>query len=57
VDFDPDRTMFVDDSLPVLQSAATYGVKHPVVIARPDTSRPRRNESEFVSVEGLSELL
>ncbi|MDH4125630.1 MAG: GMP/IMP nucleotidase [Gammaproteobacteria bacterium] len=57
VDFDPERTMFIDDSLFVLRSAASYGVRHPVAIARPDTSRPRRENSDFVSVDGLSELL
>lgn len=57
VDFDPERTMFVDDSRPVLRSAATYGVRHPVAIARPDTSRPRHDDLEFVSVDGLNDLL
>jgi putative hydrolase of the HAD superfamily len=57
VEFDPARTMFVDDSHFVLRSAATYGVRHPVAIARPDTSRPRREASDFVSVDGISELL
>ena len=57
VDFNPAKTMFVDDSLVVLRSAARYGVRHPVAIAWPDTSRPRRDAGDFVSVEGLSELL
>ncbi len=57
VDFDPERTMFVDDSPFVLRSAATYGVRHPVAIVRPDTTRPRRENSDFVSVDGLNDLL
>ena len=54
--FDPETTMFVDDSRPVLKSAATYGVRHPVAISRPDTSRPPMEHDEFVSVEGISQL-
>jgi len=56
-DFDPATTMFVDDNQTVLQSAATYGVQHPVAISRPDTSRPRHDASEFVAVEGLADLI
>jgi putative hydrolase of the HAD superfamily len=55
-DFDPATTMFVDDSHPVLKSAATYGVRHLVAISRPDTSRPARDSEDFVSVAGISEL-
>lgn len=55
--FDPETTMFVDDSHPVLESAATFGVKHPVAIRHPDTSRPPRDPSTFVSVSGIRELL
>ena len=55
--FDPQTTMFVDDSEPVLQSAATYGVRHPVAISRPDSTAPPRTANGFVSIEGLSELL
>lgn len=57
VDFDPERTMFVDDSPFVLRSAASYGVRHPVAIAWPDTSRPRRENGDFVAVDGLNDLL
>jgi len=55
--FDPETTMFVDDSHPVLKSAATYGVAHPIAISRPDTSMPHNDHDEFVSVEGISELI
>ena len=54
--FDPETTMFVDDSYPVLASAAKYGVRHPVAISRPDTSRPPSDHEGFVSIEGISEL-
>ena len=54
--FDRETTMFVDDSHPVLASAATYGVEHLVTITRPDTSEPLRESADFVGVEGVSEL-
>ena len=55
--FDPATTLFVDDSVPVLRSASTYGVEKLVAISRPDTSVPHRKPSEFVEVEGVRELL
>ena len=56
-DFDPQATMFVDDSRPVLRSAATFGVDKLVAITRPDTSKPHREGSGFVEVEGVGDLL
>ncbi len=56
-DFDPATTMFVDDNPEVLGSAATYGVRHPVAITRPDSSAPARDDIDFVSIEGVSDLL
>ena len=55
--FDPATTMFVDDSHPVLRSAASYGVAKLVSISRPDTSEPHRESGDFVEVEGVSDLL
>ena len=57
VAFDPVTTMFVDDSHPVLASAKTYGVAHPVAINLPDTSRPPREDGDYVSITGLSDLV
>ena len=55
--FDPATTVFVDDTEPVLRSAAEYGIEMLVTITRPDTSEPLRNGSEFAGVEGVHELL
>ena len=57
VDFDPDTTMFVDDSQHVLQSAASYGVSKVVEITRPDTSEPEREKPQFPSVAAVADLL
>lgn len=38
--FDPDKTLFVDDSLTILESAKTFGIKHLLAVANPDSKRP-----------------
>jgi len=55
--FDPASTLFVDDTLPVLQSAADYGVEMLLTITRPDTSEPVRENGSFCGIESVSELL
>jgi putative hydrolase of the HAD superfamily len=45
--FDPKRTVFFDDSLAVLRSAARWGIKHLVAIDFPDSQQPVRDISEF----------
>ncbi len=55
--FDPETTLFVDDTQPVLRSAAKYGISMPVTVTYPDTSEPKRNGSKFAGVEGIHELL
>jgi len=37
--FDPARTLMADDSLPVLQAARDYGIRHLVAMRRPDSRR------------------
>ncbi len=55
--FDPKTTLFVDDTARVLRSAAEYGVSMLLEVTYPDTSTDAREDSEFVGVEGLRELL
>ena len=55
--FDPERTLFVDDSLPVLRSAQAYGIRHLLAILEPDTRQARRDVDEFPAVAGFGELL
>ncbi len=55
--FDPETTVFVDDTLPVLRSAADYGIRANVVITHPDTTEPVRDNGEFPGVLGVRELL
>ncbi len=57
VSFDPRRTLFVDDSLPVLESARQHGIRHLLHILRPDTRQPPRKEGPFPAAEGFAPLL
>lgn len=55
--FDPDRSIFVDDSPRVLRAAREAGIKWIYAIRRPDSSAAPRDHDEFVSVESVTELL
>jgi HAD superfamily hydrolase (TIGR01509 family) len=40
LNFDPKRTLFIDDSLSVLDSAAKFGIAHIYSIGQPDSKQP-----------------
>ena len=43
--FELNSTLFVDDSLPILDSAQRYGIKHLLAVANPDSKAPVTDES------------
>ena len=53
-DFEPQRTLFIDDSEAVLESAARHGIKHIYSIAKPDSSMHRKTPSRFPMLEDLA---
>ncbi len=55
--FDPARTLFVDDSLPVLRAARDFGIKQLFAISRPDSGAPGQDTAEFPAIADLSGLL
>ena len=55
--FDPNTTVFVDDTVPVLRSARDYGINQSIIVTCPDTSEPPRENGEFPGVAGVSELV
>lgn len=55
--FDPERTLLVEDSLPVLTAAKQYGLRYTVAIRRPDSRQPTRIIEGFPSVEGVEDLV
>jgi putative hydrolase of the HAD superfamily len=57
IGFAPERTLFVDDSLPVLDAAAGFGLAGVVAVSRPDSRQPPRTVAGHHAVERVVELL
>ena len=55
--FDPQRTLLVDDSLPVLDSARRYGIAHLVAVKQPDTRQPQKFTGNYLAIDDFSQLL
>ncbi len=55
--FDPETTLFVDDSLAILEAAKTFGIGHLLAVSNPDSKQPARTIEAFVSVMDYRELL
>lgn len=49
--FDPDTTLFIDDSESVLNAAHEFGIKHLFSIAKPDSQKDRAAPSRFHMIE------
>ena len=57
VAFDPGRTLLAEDSLPVLDSAREYGIRHLVAIRNPDTRQPARDTGPYAAISSFAELM
>jgi HAD superfamily hydrolase (TIGR01509 family) len=55
--FDVQRTLFVDDSLPVLHSADDYGIHKVIAITAPDSTQQHKEVEGFLSIRDFSELM
>ena len=55
--FVPERTLFVDDSLPVLNAAAAFGIGWIRAIRLPDSGIPAQPTGDYVAVDRIAELL
>lgn len=56
-DFDPARTLFVDDNVAVLGSARTYGIRMLLNILQPVLHEPPLVAGDFVGIYGVASLL
>jgi GMP/IMP 5'-nucleotidase len=54
--FDPARTMFVDDSPPVVRAARDAGIRHIFAIRRPDSSGAPRFHEGFTVVDTIADI-
>jgi len=55
--FDKERTLFVDDSPPVLAAARDYGFRWLLAVLKPDSKVPERSPGEFPAVRDFSQLM
>jgi GMP/IMP 5'-nucleotidase len=55
--FAPERTLFVDDSLPVLDAAHEFGIAWLRVVRLPDTGRPPQDTGGYAAVDGVDDLM
>jgi putative hydrolase of the HAD superfamily len=54
--YDPQRTLFVDDSPAVLKSAQAYGLRWILAILKPDSKQPARDSGGFPAIHDFSEI-
>jgi putative hydrolase of the HAD superfamily len=57
IGFDPARSLFIDDTLPILRSAGRYGVKHLLAVREPDSKKGPKDTEEFAALEDYRELI
>ncbi|WP_028635342.1 GMP/IMP nucleotidase [Pseudomonas parafulva] len=57
IGFEPGRSLFIDDTLPILRSAREFGVAHLLAVRQPDSQAKPRDTAEFAAVEDYRELL
>ncbi|GGO71712.1 haloacid dehalogenase [Bowmanella pacifica] len=55
--FDPARTLFVDDSLIILEAARQFGIGHLLAVSNPDSKKPVREIEEFPAIQDYRYLL
>jgi len=51
--FERQHTMFVDDSIPVLNAAVEFGIGAVVAIRKPDTGMPAKDTGEHHTIDGV----
>lgn len=57
LDFDPARTLFIDDSEVVLESAQKYGIQHLLCIEQPDSQIEPRQSANFPMIDSFAQIL
>ena len=57
IKFDPARSLFIDDTLPILRSAGRYGIGHLLAVREPDSRKGPKDTEEFEAVEDYRTLI
>lgn len=55
--FSPESTLFVDDSLPILEAAKEYGIGYLLAVNNPDSKQPVRDITHFNAIEDYRVLI
>ena len=54
---DPSRSLFIDDTLPILRSARAFGIGHLLAVKQPDSKKGPKDTEEFAALGDYRELL
>lgn len=57
ISFEPARSLFIDDSLPILRSARDFGVGHLLAVRQPDSRKDPKDTEEFAAVDDYRALI
>lgn len=57
VGFDRQKTLFVDDSLNILDAAAQFGIKYTLAVKNPDSKQPDKDTSGYAAVSDYRDLI
>jgi len=57
IGFDPERTLFIDDSDNILHSAEQFGIAYLLGIEQPDSQRAPRQSASFPMISSFAQLL
>jgi putative hydrolase of the HAD superfamily len=57
IGFDPARSLFIDDTLPILRSARDFGVAHLLAVREPDSRKGPKDTAEFAALEDYRTLI
>jgi 5'-nucleotidase len=55
--FQPERTLFVDDSLAVLNAARDFGIGWLCAVRRPDSGQPPQHTGDYAAVDRVADLM
>ena len=57
IGFEPSRSLFIDDTLPILRSARDFGITHLLAVKQPDSKKGPKDTEEFAALGDYRELL
>ena len=55
--FDPQKSLFLDDTPRILRSARDFGIKYLVCINQPDSQKPAVSSEEFIDICHFDEIM